>query len=94
MTKAAFQCMRAAEEFLVQNSISYPEGWVVSGASKRGWTTWDVAVATCDTCVKVIAIAPQVPIVPDINSEVHHMWQTLGGFTWAFQDYLELNLTQ
>lgn len=49
---------------------------------------------TCTSCVKIVAIAPLVPIVPDINSEIHRMWQSFGGFTWAFQDYLVLNLTQ
>ena len=86
--------MRAAEEALVQYSVAKPEGWVVSGASKRGWTALDTAVVTCDTCVKIIGIAPQVPVVPDLDNDVHHMWKTLGGFTFAFTDYLELNLIQ
>merc|ERR1719276_333070 len=94
MVKAAYQCMRAAQEYLEYAGIAQVEGWVVAGASKRGWTTWDVGVAKCDSCVKVVAIAPLVPIVPNITAEVHLMWQSYGGFTWAFQDYLALNLTQ
>lgn len=66
----------------------------MAGASKRGWTTWDVGVTKCETCVKILAIAPLVPIVPDIDDEVHRMWQAYNGFTWAFKDYLVLNLTQ
>jgi len=85
--------MRAAQDYLSMNHIAHPEGWVVAGASKRGWTTWDVAVTRCDDCVKILAIAPLVPIVPGIRNETHRMWQAFGGFTWAFQDYLALNLT-
>jgi len=67
----------------------------VSGASKRGWTTWDIAVTRCESCpAKIIAIAPLVPIVPDIIKEVHQQWQSYGGFTWAFEDYTALNITE
>merc|ERR1719453_2953777 len=94
MVKASYQCMRAAQDFIQHSGIADIEGWVVAGASKRGWTTWDVAITRCESCVKILAIAPLVPIVPSINAEVHRMWQSYGGFTWAFQDYLVLNLTQ
>lgn len=86
--------MRAAQEFLEFNGIARVEGWIVAGGSKRGWTTWDVGVTQCDSCVKLLAIAPLVPIVPDMDDEVHRMWQAYGGFTWAFQDYLDLNLIE
>lgn len=64
--------MRAAQEFLKENGIAQIEGWVVGGASKRGWTTWDVGAAKCESCpAKIIGITPLVPIVPDIRGEVH-----------------------
>jgi PhoPQ-activated pathogenicity-related protein len=65
---------------------------VVSGASKRGWTTWMVGAATCPDCPTVIGIAPLVPIVPDLNQIVHRQYQSLGGFTFAFKDYKEAGL--
>ena len=74
MVKASYQCMKAAQEFMSTNGIADIEGWVVTGASKRGWTTWDVGVTRCSSCVKIIGIAPLVPIVPDIQAEVHRMW--------------------
>lgn len=92
MVKAAFQCMRAAQEYLSHTGNAEVEGWVVAGASKRGWTTWDVGVTRCSSCVKILAIAPLVPIVPNLDAEVHRMWQAYQGFTWAFKDYLELDL--
>jgi len=94
MTKAAFQAMRAAQEFTTQMKLAAIEGWFVAGASKRGWTAWDVGAVKCDSCAaNVIAIAPLVPIVPDMREEVHRMWQAFGGFTWAFKDYIAMNIT-
>ena len=40
MAKSGFQAMRAAEEFMAERNISQKiDGWTVSGASKRGWTS-------------------------------------------------------
>ena len=88
MAKAAFACMKAVNEF-TGNEMEF----VVSGASKRGWTSWLVGSAansdTCQWCPKVSGIAPLVPIVPYINHSVHLQHQSLGGFTFAFADYKE-----
>lgn len=75
MVKAGYQAMRAAQEFLEQKGIAKIDGWVVAGASKRGWTTWDVGAANCETCkAKILGLVPLVPIVPDIQKEVHQQW--------------------
>jgi len=95
MVKAAFQTMRAAQEFVEQENIAKIEGWMVTGASKRGWTTFLLGGVRCDTCAaKVIAIAPLVPIVPDLLKEMHRQWQSYDGFTWAFCDYIDAHLIQ
>lgn len=97
MTKAAFQCMRAAQDFVHATvPAAAIEGWVVAGASKRGWTTWSVGGTTCtgEHCVTIAAIAPLVPIAPNIHDVIHRQWQSYGGFTFAFKDYTDLNLTQ
>jgi PhoPQ-activated pathogenicity-related protein len=45
MAKGAFQSMRAAQDFLNNKiKIAKVENWLVSGASKRGWTTWMTGV--------------------------------------------------
>merc|ERR1711968_88399 len=69
-------------------------GWLVAGASKRGWTTWMVGAVTCPNCVKILGICPLVPIVPNLLKEVHRQWMSYGGFTFAFSDYTALNRTQ
>jgi len=94
MVKAAYQCMRAVEEFTRKEGLGSPDGWVVSGASKRGWTTWMVgaAYAGCPSCPKVAGLAPLVPIVPDIHAEVHRQWKSYNGFTFAFKDYVDAGI--
>lgn len=95
MAKAGFQCMKAVEQYLVQQKIANPKGWLVSGASKRGWTSWMVGAATPFAGLPlVIGIAPLVPIVPDLVAEVHRQWMSYGGFTFAFADYAAVNFTQ
>ena len=94
MAKAGFQCMRAVQEWTAQEKLADIKGWIVAGASKRGWTTWMVGAADCPTCVNIVGIAPLVPIVPDLVNEIHRQWMSYGGFTWAFTDYLAVNFTQ
>jgi PhoPQ-activated pathogenicity-related protein len=95
MVKAGYQVMRAVQEFLKEQKMAEIEGWVVSGASKRGWTTWDVGATDCKTCpAKILAITPLVPIVPNIIDEVHRQWRSYNGFTLEFEDYTALNITE
>lgn len=94
MTKAAMQCMRAVKEFTDEQKLANIDGFVVAGASKRGWTTWMVGAVTCESCVNILGIAPLVPIVPELTKEMHRMWQAYGGWTFAFSDYMAVNLTR
>jgi PhoPQ-activated pathogenicity-related protein len=95
MAKAVMKAMQAVQEYTTQENIAELDGWLVSGASKRGWTTWMVGAAAekCTWCPKVDALAPIVPIVPNLREGVHHMWQAYGGFSFAFNDYTAVNLT-
>ena len=64
--------MRAAQEFIQEkNFAELDAGWVVTGASKRGWTTYLIGAAQCTNCVNIIGIMPLVPIVPNLKSELH-----------------------
>jgi len=93
MAKAGFQCMRAAEEFTRKKGIADIKGWLVSGASKRGWTTWMIGAATCPTCPTILGLVPIVPIVPSLNQSMHRQWRSYDGWTFAFKDYTDVNLT-
>ena len=76
--------MRAAEEFMAEKEISTQiDGWTVSGASKRGWTSQLMAAVECETCSKIIAIMPVFPVLPDFILDIHRSWQSYNGFTFA-----------
>ena len=92
MVKAGFQCMRAVEEYTAQAKLAAIEGWLVGGASKRGWTSWMVGATQCATCVQIRGLFPLVPIVPNLLQSVHLQRQSLGGFTFAFRDYLDADI--
>jgi len=97
MVKGAFQSMRAAQDFLNKKvEKSAIDNWIVSGASKRGWTTWMVGATTCtgENCVNIAGLAPLVPIVPNIRDDMHRQWMSYNGWTFAFSPYTALNLTQ
>ena len=42
---------------------------------------------------RIAAIAPLIPIVPALVKDLHRMWQSYGGFTYAFKDYLKIGLS-
>ena len=67
-------------------------GWIASGASKRGWTSWLIGGVTCEKCVNIIGVVPLVPILPALTTELHRQWQSYGGFSFAFKDYLDAGL--
>ena len=43
MVKAGMACMRAAGQYAAHSGLGAVDGWLVSGASKRGWTSWMVS---------------------------------------------------
>jgi PhoPQ-activated pathogenicity-related protein len=87
MTKSAVRAMDAVAAF-----VASPAGggatisrFVVSGASKRGWTTWTAAAV--DT--RVIAIAPAVIDLLNIEPSFVHHWRAYGAWAPAIQDYVD-----
>lgn len=92
MVKATLRAMDAMKEFVNQKlpelgvSLDY---FAVSGASKRGWTTW------CVGAVDPVRVRAIVPIVLDAINFVeveHHQWRSYGGWSWALNDYYELDI--
>ena len=59
--------------------------FVVSGASKRGWTTWTTAAV--DT--RVIAIAPAVIDLLNVEPSFIHHFRAYGAYSDAVKDYVE-----
>jgi PhoPQ-activated pathogenicity-related protein len=86
MVKSGVRALDAVQEFMASETggrIKIEE-FVVSGGSKRGWTTWLVAV----TDKRVVAIMPLV--IDALNSEAitRHHFEAYGFFSPALKDYV------
>ncbi len=86
MTKAAVKAMDAITAW----SASAGGGrvavrrFVVSGGSKRGWTTWTTAAVDR----RVVAIAPAVIDVLNVQPSFVHHWRAYGFWAPAVEDYV------
>ena len=90
MTKAAVRAMDTVTTFC----SSAPGGginvdaFVVTGASKRGWTTWTTAIVDR----RVVAIIPVViDLLNLVPSFIHH-YSCYGGWAPAIQDYVNMGV--
>lgn len=91
MVKASIRALDAMTEFIAQKpelgcQLDY---YSVAGASKRGWTTW--LVGAVDPA-RVVAIAPIVLDAINFVEVEHHQWRSYGGWTYALQDYLDMDI--
>jgi PhoPQ-activated pathogenicity-related protein len=87
MTKSAVRAMDAVTEFAASpgGGGQKVSRFVVSGASKRGWTAW----ATAAVDKRVIALAPAVIDMLNVEPSFVHHWQTYGAWSDAVHDYVE-----
>ncbi len=88
MVKSAVRAMDAVQEFASKTSNQRIEGFVVSGASKRGWTTW----LTGATDSRVKAIAPMVIDMLNMKAQAHWAEKVYGKQSEQIRDYTDLNL--
>lgn len=86
MTKAAVRAMDTVQAF-----AQSPEGgrravtrFVVSGGSKRGWTTWTTAAVDS----RVVAIMPAVIDVLNLKPSMTHHYRAYGFWAPAVGDYV------
>lgn len=85
MTRAAVHAMDAVQDFFASGSISRNiSSFVVSGASKRGWTTWLTAAADD----RVVGIIPIVIDVLNMDRQMAHHLRSYGFYAPALQDYV------
>jgi PhoPQ-activated pathogenicity-related protein len=89
MTKAAVRAMDAVQEFVASEAGGQGKvaRWVVTGGSKRGWTTWTTAVVD----KRVVAIAPVVIDLLNMEPSFIHHWRVYGFWAPAISDYIEHN---
>ncbi|MFI4949702.1 MAG: PhoPQ-activated protein PqaA family protein [Caulobacterales bacterium] len=90
MVKSGTQAMTAIQQYLASDAGGKIriDGFVVSGGSKRAWTTW--LVGALDR--RVIAIIPIVINVLDVDATTRHHWEAMGYFSPALKDYVENGL--
>ncbi|KAM9964235.1 hypothetical protein ACTFIW_005896 [Dictyostelium discoideum] len=83
-TKAATSAMTAIQEFGKQKSLYTIEKFVVSGASKRGWTTYGIAMVGDK---RLAAAIPMVIGVPNLVKDIKDQFTSYGNWSWALDSY-------
>ena len=90
MVKSAVRAMDTVRDCMIsvsRGSLEINE-FVVSGASKRGWTTWLTAAVD----PRVIAIAPVVIDVLNMDEQMKHHYSAYGFYSDAIHDYEDLRI--
>ena len=90
MTKSAVRAMDLVQELSKKELHKNIKGFVISGASKRGWTTW----LTGANDKRVIAIGPMV--IDMLNMPINIPYQKIvwGDYSIEIEDYVKLGLAQ
>ncbi|KAK5584604.1 hypothetical protein RB653_006218 [Dictyostelium firmibasis] len=84
-TKAGTAAMTAIQEFGKQKSFYNIEKFVVSGASKRGWTTYGLAMIGEK---RLAAAVPMVIGVPNLVKDIKEQMISFGNWSWALNSYI------
>lgn len=91
MTKSVIRAMDAVQALSTQDDFGAQpvKDFVVTGGSKRGWTTWLVGI----TDERVKAIAPIVIDVLNANVSMQHHYSAYGFWAPAIGDYVHHKIT-
>ncbi len=90
MVKSAVRAMDAVQEFAGQRLGHPVKRFVVSGASKRGWTTW----LTGANDPRVQAICPMVIDVLNMPVSLAYQIKAFGNYSIQIEDYVKLGIVQ
>lgn len=90
MVKSAVRAMDAVQQFADKRLHHPVNRFVVSGASKRGWTTW----LTGASDQRVAAIGPMVIDVLNMPVNLAHQMEAYGAYSVEIQDYVKLGIVQ
>jgi PhoPQ-activated pathogenicity-related protein len=88
MVKSAVRAMDVMQEVARERWTVSIDGFTVTGASKRGWTSW--LAAAIDP--RVDAVAPIVIDVLNMGAQMEHQRATWGDVSEEIRDYSDLDL--
>jgi PhoPQ-activated pathogenicity-related protein len=90
MVKSAVRAMDTIQSHIssvTKNKLNI-NGFVVSGGSKRGWTTWLTAAVD----KRVVAIVPVVIDVLNMAEQMNHHYSAYGFYSKAIEDYEAMDI--
>ncbi|MCD6598873.1 MAG: PhoPQ-activated pathogenicity-like protein PqaA type [Bacteroidales bacterium] len=90
MVKSAVRAMDAIQDFATKNLNHEISRFVVTGASKRGWTTW----LTGASDPRVEAIAPMVIDVLNMPVSLDYQVKVWQDYSIQIEDYVKLGIPQ